>query len=988
MGKIKHLLVFIACINCISTFAQQSDDNRTNTGWTTHNIFHTDVFIENFGQFDNWANTPAPIIFAVNNSDKIFFTKEGITFKVEKRTVSEEKNAGKEEEEKLRIEVFYVNMQWIGANPNRTVEVSDETQNYYTFGEKGYENIKARGYRKIIYKNLYDGIDVEYTIPEKGGIKYRIIVHPAADVKRLKMKYTGDVKKLKLDSNGNILISTAAGDITDHTPVCYYENSAATIVPSAFQLNDNVVSFSFNQFQTDNSKTSYFIIDPWTTTPVSLETDSSAFDITYDDYGNVYVSGGTLPFKLSKYTSSGVCKWTFTSSYLWGNYHYSKLCVLPQSGTVFIGEGADEYGPMVMKIDNSGFMKIKSQNFSGSEEIWVMFYNHCTGQLAGFGGGTKEFNNLQLISDTNLSSSTPKNFNGNSTVRNDIASVEMDANGDFYALISSQASPYSNYIMKSLVSKNYNPPVAFNSKTFYDFYETFNYGIKGYHTNITVKANALALNTQFLFSYDGKTLEVWDKTSGTMLSSLIVNTNYSGGQYRTHEGIAVDNCNHIYLGGTKEVHVFYFNAVSKKITSLPSITSNITNEVYDIKLDQFSGNIYVCGKGFITKSSVPVCNSNSVKLNLHVDSCLGTASVFPNGGTPPYTIKWSTGATSDSIKGLSPGTYYVTVTDNSCNRSRISAVINIKAKVNIHISNDTAICRGSSVILKVTGADSYKWSPAVGLSSTNDSIITATPNTTTQYSVVASRNGCIATNKVTIKVGPDISFTGNSIICKGDSIQLNASGGITYLWESSDYLSDTGRSNPTVFPPVSTMFVVTVSDSQCTSKDSILIIVKSINPGVCCDSTICIGETIKLSASGGLGYLWSPSTYLDKVNIPNPRARPLVPTMYYIQISDLPCVATDSVYIDLIECNQLDIPNIFTPNGDSINDYFKIVYKGIKTYHLTIYNRWGNIVFTSDDKEILWDGINSDRKPVTEGVYYFILEIGLDSYSGTVTLFR
>ena len=77
--------------------------NLLNKTWSTGNPFHTNVFVENFGQFDNWAKTPATIKYAINNSDKIFFTQNGLTFKLikyenisEKEREKIEKETGKE----------------------------------------------------------------------------------------------------------------------------------------------------------------------------------------------------------------------------------------------------------------------------------------------------------------------------------------------------------------------------------------------------------------------------------------------------------------------------------------------------------------------------------------------------------------------------------------------------------------------------------------------------------------------------------------------------------------------------------------------------------------------------------------------------------------------------------------------------------------------------------------------------------------------------
>jgi hypothetical protein len=85
---------------------------------------------------------------------------------------------------------------------------------------------------------------VEYTFPEnKAGIKYKLIVHPGANPDVVKMHYTGDVKEIKKDSSGNILIETPAGTITDHAPKSFYEEDNK-ILPSAFTLNENIISCS------------------------------------------------------------------------------------------------------------------------------------------------------------------------------------------------------------------------------------------------------------------------------------------------------------------------------------------------------------------------------------------------------------------------------------------------------------------------------------------------------------------------------------------------------------------------------------------------------------------------------------------------------------------------------------------------------------------------------------------------------------------------
>ena len=179
----KAIIILLAIISTlyINTNRLTAQNVQTNpkpaaSGWTTNNPFHTDVFVENKGQFNNWVETKTPVLYAINNSDKIFFTKQGVIFKLIKRdTISEEerehqeRELGKEADKEQKI--FYVTMNWEGCNANAELIAGEQSEGYYTFGEKGYENVMAKGYKKLLYKDIYPNIDLEYTIPTKGGIK-------------------------------------------------------------------------------------------------------------------------------------------------------------------------------------------------------------------------------------------------------------------------------------------------------------------------------------------------------------------------------------------------------------------------------------------------------------------------------------------------------------------------------------------------------------------------------------------------------------------------------------------------------------------------------------------------------------------------------------------------------------------------------------------------------------------------------------------------
>ena len=786
-------MVSILLININRVFAQtvQPIPKQTSSGWTTNNPFHTDVFVENKGQFNDWAKSTLPILYAVNNADKIFFTKQGVIFRVQKQdSLSEEerenqehntKEKDQEEEEKM----FFVSMNWEGCNPNVELIVSDVSEGYYTFAEKGYENVKAKGYKKLLYKDLYHNIDVEYTIPAKGGIKYKIVLHPGANPSLLKMNYSGDVEELKTNYEGNTIIESLAGAIIDHAPLSYYEESKQAL-KSSFKISNNTVSFKLH---TSSPSQQTIIIDPWTTTSTSLDTNNIALDIDYDIYGNVFVSGGSYPFKLSKYSNTGAHLWTFTNPSNWGfPQEYSKFCVLPNSGTTFIAEGSLFTGTSnrIMKIDYNGVLNYTSQGFGQNNEIWHMFYNNCSRQLIGFGGGTNSTHNIKLIADTNLSSGTSKCFNGLSCSRNDIASSIMDNNGDFYALMTSNVcTTVEGHLQKSLYSTSYSPPLAFDVQSYCTFNELQSlHGISG--SIKTVRANALALNNNYVFTYDGKTLKVWDKTIGSLLDSIIVDNTYATGNLRVHEGIDVDGCNTIYVGGSSKVHVYTFTGNS--FTTLSPITANITGNVHDVKLNRSSGKLYVCGNGFVTEAIPPIaCFISQIQtiLTVTTDSCVGSACVKATGGIPPYHYQWSNGSTDSCITNLFTGVYTVTLTDNSCAYTYHIDTVTINSLINLAIAPfNPVICKGDSITLVALSTNTdiaYHWNTG-----SNENAIRVAPSANTSYNITVNNSTCSANTSVVVNVNPIKQTTINPVICQGTSFHVG-----THYYNSTGIYVDT-----------------------------------------------------------------------------------------------------------------------------------------------------------------------------------------------------
>ena len=232
--------------------------------------------------------------------------------------------------------------------------------------------------------------------------------------------------------------------------------------------------------------------------------------------------------------------------------------------------------------------------------------------------------------------------------------------------------------------------------------------------------------------------------------------------------------------------------------------------------------------------------------------CSGeTINLNASGGS---TYLWNTGETTSDL-AISPiisTTYTVTVEDDYGFTDTDSVTITVNETPDISVSNDIVIMDGESTTLTANGGDNYQWNTG----ETSASIIVS-PTTTSIY-IVSSLGGsdCEDTEEVTVTVIPELVANAGSdeSICSGESITLNASGGVSYTWNTGD----TG-SQLLVSPTVTTTYSVTVEDSFGNSDiDSATIIVNETpNISVSNDVTIMDGESTTLIANNGNNYLWS-----------------------------------------------------------------------------------------------------------------------------------
>jgi len=204
---------------------------------------------------------------------------------------------------------------------------------------------------------------------------------------------------------------------------------------------------------------------------------------------------------------------------------------------------------------------------------------------------------------------------------------------------------------------------------------------------------------------------------------------------------------------------------------------------------------------------------------------------------------------------------------------------------------DQEIQKGEEVQLNATGGTEYIWSPSHGLSDTTVADPVASPDATTSYTVsVTNTEGCTDSDDVTVKVfAPEFADAEpDTAVCRGNPVQLFASGGISYQWEPVSGLSDSETANPTAQPDTTTTYKVIVKNEEGHADTANVTV--EINPlpelNVPDEYELCKGDTLRLSTEGTGDFQWSPSEGLSRTDVSQPLAFPLNTTTYRVVLTN------------------------------------------------------------------------------------------------------
>jgi len=356
------------------------------------------------------------------------------------------------------------------------------------------------------------------------------------------------------------------------------------------------------------------------------------------------------------------------------------------------------------------------------------------------------------------------------------------------------------------------------------------------------------------------------------------------------------------------------------------------------------------------------------------------------------------------------GSYAVVIDVNGCSsvQSLTNLVVYDLPLLN-SITSNSPLCEGDSLLLTAPSNLNwiYNWSGPNGFTSSNsnDQILNVTENDHQGFYtlIVTDTNGCSSLPLSLLVDITNLPVVGlaqvNGPICEGSTAILEVADvfGANYSWSGPNGFANNSRI--VSISPASQndqgRYTVEVSRNNCSVVIDLDLIVNplpsiTISP----DTTIDQNQDLMIFASGGSSYLWTPLTNLNSNVLQNPIFNATVEGTYtYNVIVTDPngCSSIDSVVITVVKSdNGLVITDLFTPNGDGVNETWVIDnLQSLGTYTLQIFSRGGLEVYNTNNYANDWDGKNQySGENLPDGTYYFLIQTETNEYKGAVTIKR
>lgn len=458
---------------------------------------------------------------------------------------------------------------------------------------------------------------------------------------------------------------------------------------------------------------------------------------------------------------------------------------------------------------------------------------------------------------------------------------------------------------------------------------------------------------------------------GTIISNIICNGSSS---IITPSGAAIYTINPGASSGTS----FTVNPIS---TTIYTISGTSSFGCISTSASNLTATITVISNPTISLSSV---SPSTI--------CIGGTSVITPSGASNYTLSpGSLTGTSFSVSPAATTTYTISGENVSgcLSSSNVVTTIYVNASPTIGIASisSSVICNGNNSVLTPSGAVNYTLMPS-GITGTS---FTVAPSASAQYTINGSDAiGCLnlpgsyalvdiaVTNMTLNVVGTTSVLCANASTGSASITVLGGTPAYTFNWLPAGGTSSVGINLSQA------IYTVSVSDvNLCTNSTTVQILGLSTPLNVFIKDTIrpdCgnfVNGTVEIGVTGGTpGY-----TYLWNNGVTSPINNNITSGSYTVVVSDANnCTVQFDYQLDCF--TELFIPEIFSPNGDNLNDKFEI--KGIYNFpnnKLTIYNRWGAMVFQKEKYNNDWDGksnvnTGTGKEQLPAGTYYVLFDFG------------
>lgn len=426
------------------------------------------------------------------------------------------------------------------------------------------------------------------------------------------------------------------------------------------------------------------------------------------------------------------------------------------------------------------------------------------------------------------------------------------------------------------------------------------------------------------------------------------------------------------LSGLPAYGTFYYRLRCQRISGIDTLTSCYSNTI-QVDLDSLS---------YSLSATDTLCAGSPISLT--ASSAIGSTYGWsgPNGFTSANQNEIIT-----NTSALNSGTYVLTISYPGCPTTYDSVQVEVIDNPPLVITPAGPYCSTASADTLVANLSGVTWS-GTGITNTNLGIFDPAGAGGGNHSITALTGGfCPDTANMLITVSVDAGYTlsGSDSICEGDDIYLSSTSGLNATFNWSGPLGYSGSNNSDTIPNASTAnsgsYVFTISYPACAPTFDTLqvVVIPYPNVNILPAGPFCTDDNgTFLSASPG-GGIWSGPGITDANTglFSAVNAGPGNHTVYY-NVGGL-CPGADTltlVVANAVPLSSVKFPNVFTPNQDNINEIFAPIVPNGGHYKITIYDRWGVLLF-DPELDAGWNGTIGDNT-ASEGIYYWIAEITSD----------